>query len=352
MVRSVRYGTVSTLAPHLVVPPLPSGSAYGNGWLSVDPVARSIRYEISWYRLTSATQSVGFYRGATGQVGPLLHTLNISGINQSGENSGDATGVWENIPVEDFATFLAGGIYVNVLSVGKPQGEVRNQLSPVNFYSTAISSLNEVPPVTAAEATGAGTGYLDVSVTSEGAQLSGVFYIAGTTGPVVGAHLHGAYAGTNGPIVRTLNRVSTDGLFLLSGDMTTDSVPILNARGTYINFHTDLFPDGEVRGQLIPAATNLVTAVSSAPIEAPATESVTGTYDRAGGTLRFDLPDEVMPKGGRLRLHDILGRVVSEMEISGSEAVMDAGMLPAGVYIAYVTVEGSPVGSCRVAVTR
>jgi hypothetical protein len=71
-----------------------------------------------------------------------------------------------------------------------------------------------------------------------------------------GAHIHNAPFGANGPIVFGF----ADDDWALSGgavweDMTPENVDELFAGNLYVNFHTDAYPAGEVRGQilLIPA---------------------------------------------------------------------------------------------------
>lgn len=74
-----------------------------------------------------------------------------------------------------------------------------------------------------------------------------------------GAHIHNAPAGSNGSIVFGF---ATD-TWELSGsslweNMTQDNIDELFAGNMYVNFHTDAFPSGEVRGQItqvVPAPT-------------------------------------------------------------------------------------------------
>ncbi len=73
-----------------------------------------------------------------------------------------------------------------------------------------------------------------------------------------GAHIHQGATGANGPVLFAFN--NPDGTWALSGsdtwtDLSDDQVDALFAGGLYLNFHTDEFPGGEVRGQIfaIPA---------------------------------------------------------------------------------------------------
>lgn len=80
-----------------------------------------------------------------------------------------------------------------------------------------------------------------------------------------GAHLHNGAAGTNGPVVFGFN--NPDGTWEMSGSATwsgllQSEVDALYAGEIYVNFHTDAFPSGEIRGQLFavpaPGATALL----------------------------------------------------------------------------------------------
>jgi hypothetical protein len=99
---------------------------------------------------------------------------------------------------------------------------------------------------------------LDVRV--KGRQLSG---------PVVAAHLHVAPAGQNGPVVVDLTdaiEVTGDGSMQIVVDITADDIggPLgdtddpfgnllaeLVTGGVYVNLHTEAYPSGEIRGQLL-----------------------------------------------------------------------------------------------------
>lgn len=75
-------------------------------------------------------------------------------------------------------------------------------------------------------------------------------FTAGTT-TIVGAHIHSAPAGLNGPIVvgltATLNSTSTG-----CADVTRSLADAIRKapQGYYVNVHTNLFPAGAIRGQL------------------------------------------------------------------------------------------------------
>ena len=83
---------------------------------------------------------------------------------------------------------------------------------------------------------------------------------SGMTGPVVASHFHNAPAGQDGPIVFDLGpfRTETNGEVTITGTTQLadwgdidDPLAELLVGNIYINLHTDMFPPGELRGQVL-----------------------------------------------------------------------------------------------------
>lgn len=80
------------------------------------------------------------------------------------------------------------------------------------------------------------------------------------SGPVTAAHFHLAPKGVAGPIVKTLAPVNQADQWIVEGTwartdttepLTSELVKAFNENRIYINWHTTLNPNGELRGQLI-----------------------------------------------------------------------------------------------------
>lgn len=108
-----------------------------------------------------------------------------------------------------------------------------------------LSGDMEVPPVsTTAAGNGAITIKPDMSV-SGNVMTSG---IAGTM-----AHIHIGKAGTNGPVVITLNKSGDNGWTVPTGSkLSAEQYRAYQAGDLYVNVHSAEHKPGEIRGQLLP----------------------------------------------------------------------------------------------------
>ena len=112
--------------------------------------------------------------------------------------------------------------------------------------------------------------------------------------------LHDGTAGTNGGVLVGLTQDSSDmhhwfadGAALEPGELTS-----LQTASTYINVHSDTFPAGELRGQILPRGYELILTPLSGSEQIPAV--VTAAEGVAAATLQAST--------GWLRLHaDTMG---------------------------------------------
>jgi len=124
-------------------------------------------------------------------------------------------------------------------------------------YTAVLSGVNEVP-VSATSATGTATVVLNAAQT----QLSISCQFQNLTGTYSASHIHGpAPVGVNagvkwgfigapaGWIFSNSNHDGTLSNFIVTGITSTD-VSNLNAGMFYVNVHSNVFPGGEIRGQL------------------------------------------------------------------------------------------------------
>ncbi|MGE3109476.1 MAG: CHRD domain-containing protein [Phycisphaerales bacterium] len=115
------------------------------------------------------------------------------------------------------------------------------QTGPV--FSITMNGAQEVPPVPT-PATGTGMATLNTATN----QIMLMYQFSGLSSPQTAAHIHQAPAGTNGPVIVPLpNGSPVSGTFQLTA---AQAAALLN-NGLYINVHTQNFPGGEIRGQIL-----------------------------------------------------------------------------------------------------
>jgi hypothetical protein len=151
----------------------------------------------------------------------------------------------------------AGGYYVNVHTALNGDGEIRGQLIPpgstATLFNAALTLVQEVPvPTTPVGAAPSGSGSVTLDPVAK--TLTGSF----TTTNVVGAtlaHIHDGDIGVQGGVVVPLTQTPAgSGIWVVpAGTTLTDAqITRLRASGYYVNIHTALNGDGEIRGQLLP----------------------------------------------------------------------------------------------------
>lgn len=117
----------------------------------------------------------------------------------------------------------------------------------VNFAAD-LSGAAEVPANDSA-----GKGKLEATLDTDTKVFTWTINYEGLSGDATGAHFHAAAEGAAGdvvvpipdPLASPINGNAT---------LTDEQVSQLQGGGWYLNIHTAKFPDGEIRGQVKPAA--------------------------------------------------------------------------------------------------
>src|SRR5437667_531638 len=130
------------------------------------------------------------HRGAPGVNGPIVFDL--------GNPATPVNATWSGMTPADIADLLAGNLYVNIHTAGRPAGEIRGQMLPrtVDMVSFTAGGAQTVPP-NASSATASCTADLDNSATALAVQCT-----HNLPAPL-SAHIHEAPVLQNGPIVFT-----------------------------------------------------------------------------------------------------------------------------------------------------
>jgi hypothetical protein len=332
---------------------VPAGTdtvAAGSALLLINPTTHTILYAVNWQGLSGPATNAHFHRGASGVAGSVVHPIEL----QTGDSS--TTGTWSGISNDDWAALLKGEIYINIHTAQHPNGEIRGQVLMSDLYTAAISASNEVPPAAASTAEGTGYAFFDFDPHTGQGVLNGAFIIGGTTGIASVAHLHRAPRGTNGGVILPLISLDDVGEGWLANSTLFggDTAASIRASGLYANFHTAQFPNGELRGQLIPGALNLVAQAASVPGVAVGSRSdqLRATLDPLSGALTIHVDDPTLRADARVALYSTLGELISTVPVDGEIVRFNGGDLPAGMYLVQLIVDNRMTASTRVVIAR
>jgi hypothetical protein len=112
-----------------------------------------------------------------------------------------------------------------------------------------LSGDMEVPPVST---TAAGNGTITIKPDMS---VSGNVTTIGLAGTM--AHIHIGKAGTNGPVIITLNKSGDNGWSVPEGSkLSAEQFQAYKAGELYVNVHSAEHKPGEIRGQLMPPKTS------------------------------------------------------------------------------------------------
>jgi hypothetical protein len=115
-------------------------------------------------------------------------------------------------------------------------------------YETLMFDFEVLAPLAA-------TGVATVELRNNGSRVDFKVSATGLSGRATEAHFHNGAPGVAGPVIMDLTDhidVNEDGNLLIEGSESTDDefLDALRAGNIYVNVHTDLNPDGELRGQV------------------------------------------------------------------------------------------------------
>jgi len=112
-------------------------------------------------------------------------------------------------------------------------------------YKVKLTGNQEVPPV---QTPAAGNGTITVN---DNESVTGSIMTSGIK--ATAAHIHAGAAGKNGPVVIPLEKKSDNEFVVPAGAKLSDAqYKELKAGNLYVNVHSEMHKDGEIRAQLKP----------------------------------------------------------------------------------------------------
>lgn len=222
------------------------------------------------------------HRGAPGVNGPILFDL--------GEPASPVIASWVGMSPSDVSDLLAGNLYVNIHTAGRPSGAIRGQIvtRTVDTIAFTADAGQVVPPGTSAS-----TANCTSDLSTDATQLA--INCTHSLASADAAHVHQAPRGENGPIIHT---------FASAASPINENVPLTPrlvadyaAYFLYLDIHgpeggEETAPD-VIRGQIAEAP----------PVIGTGTIRIVKSTSPAGGT-NFNFTDNVPGSPGTFNLDD------------------------------------------------
>jgi hypothetical protein len=227
--------------------PPDSSTAMGTVYALVDMGTDSMFVTGSYKGLTAASNAAHVHLQNPGTAGailfPVYHSLATAG----------AVHAMTAVSAANAVVIATGGSYVNVHTSKYPNGEIRAQLinnTTVRYLAGNMAGINEVPPNTSAAR---GTVIVTYNTETNLLRLAGDYQNLSDT--VVGSHIHRGGPGVAGPVIITLTNTGDSTGTIRASTTLPDSLEAeLLAGNMYVNVHSALFPNGEIRTQLVATA--------------------------------------------------------------------------------------------------
>lgn len=191
------------------------------------------------------------HEGAPGVAGGVVTGLGDESLYTRDGNT--LTGTFLNLTYGgDPATLLAGGAYLNYHTAAWAGGEIRGQLIPDPIKLTALIDASQETGTVTSDAYGAAQATYD-PVTNE---IDLLVFVYNFTNTLTNSHFHEAAVGVSGGVVTGLGAAAVYQQFGNTYTQQFDNLtyggdPLaLVSGGAYLNFHSDVYAPGEIRGQL------------------------------------------------------------------------------------------------------
>jgi uncharacterized protein (DUF302 family) len=203
--------------------------------------------------IASLPEVVGahIHQGTTEENGPIIIPL-------IGDNTVRVVPPDTFLTPEQLSAYLAGHLYFNVHTPKNPTGELRGQIMPATSQKlVAVTSLSAAEVTEAVTTEGSGLGFLQVNLAT--GETKGHIMLTGIeAAEVIAAHIHQDAQGKNGGIVISLIAQADNSRFEVPPEtvMTAEQLNYFTQEQLYFNVHTITYPNGAIRGQIIPLLMN------------------------------------------------------------------------------------------------
>lgn len=274
----ISHGTfIARLSGSSEVPPL---ATTGSGMVTATLDGDSLFLSGSFQNLSSNFNSqiqggAHIHMAYAGQNAGIIIPINATLNSDNRSGTFDESNNRFALTTSQKMALAARRLYVNIHTINNPAGELRGQLLPESdaTFEAIVTGGSKVNAVnTMAYGTVVG------EMQNDSLFITGSF--AGLTEGYTASHLHLGIAGTAGsveiPLAATTGTDANSGFYAASENsfaLTSDQVNMLMNRQLYVNIHSNGFPAGEIRGQLVPRSDAYFEATLSGAAEVPLVRS-------------------------------------------------------------------------------
>ena len=205
---------------------------------------------------TSIAGGAHIHVGYVGADGGVVFVLDANLDADMRGGTFDAGGNTFELEPDEIATLEERRYYVNIHTEMFPAGEIRGQLVPAadQVFRVNLTGNNETPPILTS-----GHGALILELNDNEITLSGSF--SDLSSEYTASHIHLGFAGQAGGVEvgldATLDDDEMSGVYEAANNtytLTESQIDMLLNRELYLNIHSENFPPGEIRGQLLGEA--------------------------------------------------------------------------------------------------
>ncbi len=262
------------------VTPAKLSMGFGTANLRLNTSFDSLWYEIAFNQTTSPVVAAHFHNAEPTGNGAVVKEFMVMGNKIMGYwTASDTTNPLTPAMV---GQLLYGNIYIVLHTDSNPGGELRG-----NVFRLAREGFIAELDAKQASTTSMANGTAVVSYNRERTNLHYMVACNNLSGPITSAHLHKAIKGENGGVVYDLGNTTINGFYGYWNTFSNaQSLPLRRGDSIYVNIHTNMFANGEIRGQLMrdykiskasqtTGLTNVASAISVGVYPNPSSNFIT-----------------------------------------------------------------------------
>ncbi len=306
--------------------PAVTTTATGTAIMLYDVAANTFDLFVSITGMANIATNSHIHEGAIGTNGGVVTGLGAESVANYTRSGTTLTGTFRNVThLGDKLKLIQGGAYFNIHTAQFPGGEIRGQLiaRPVRLYANMDVAQEALPNPTLnfSAVNNFGGAVLLYDPTANTVTIRHSLY--NFTSTFTNSHIHTGAPNVNGAVNTALGNSATAGSYNsnnghISGNhdavtysATLADITALLSGGTYLNYHSQAFAGGQLRGRILQSTETLNTRLGNLSVR-----SFVGTGDQVligGISVQGTEPVRVLitAKGPSLTAFGVAGAVAN-----------------------------------------